>query len=409
MRSTTLAALTLTTLALAACGGQQPAPQPPPSAPLPMGTASAAAPPAETTPPPPPKPSLADLIPQTMKGLTDAANAHDAKKFASYFAEDDVLFAYGDPEVQKGRDGVTKMMTTVFDFAGDFKSAVTRVWTKGNVAVVEIVWSGTMANDFMGIKASKKPIGQTRLHVMWFNDDGLIKEEHEYGDGAGLTAQMKGAKGAPPVPTVPTSPTEMHAAKGTPDEDKLADWAKGLDETFSKDDVKLAVSTVADDGDYWLNISGMPATKGKKDLTKELTSWFKTFPDQKWSPTSTWGVDGFAIVEHTVSGTQKGAMGPLAASNKPVTNWHFVDILQPTADGKTQHGWGYANLVEMMMQTGAIKPPAEKAPKADAAKGAPKTDKDKDKGDATKGNPPKADAPKADKKMDMAKEPEKKK
>lgn len=383
MRHMNLTALTLTTLALVACGGEQPAPQPPPSVPPPPASAaaSAAPPPADTTPPPPPKPTLAELIPRTLKGISDALSAHDAKKLASYYSEDCVVEAYGTPDCDShGRDEVAKAAQRSVDAFGDSKAAATRVWLKGNLAVVEVVWAGTMTSDIMGIKASKKPVGQTRLHVLWFNDDGLVKEQHEYGDGAGLMAQLKGLKAAPAVPTVPTGAPEIHVSKGTPDEDTLAEAGKKMDETFSKDDVKAVLATVADDADYWVNISGGPAIKGKKDLTKDLTNWFKAFPDQKWTPTNSWGIDGFEIVEHTLSGTQKGPMGPLAASNKQVTNWHWVDIIQPTADGKMQHGWGYANLVEMMAQTGAIKPAAtdKVAPvaKADAGKDS--------KGDAAK-------------------------
>jgi steroid delta-isomerase-like uncharacterized protein len=400
MRPTTFAAFTLT--ALAACGGEQPAPQPPPPPPPLPAIGSATAPPADTTPPPPAKPSLAELVPQTLKGIGDAFNAHDAKKVATYYTEDCVVQAYGTTEREgHGRDDVAKAAQFVLDSFSDVKSAPMRVWAKGNVAVDEVVWAGTMTGDFLGVKASKKPAGQIRLHVMWFNDDGLVKEQHEYGDTASLMAQLKGAKGAPPVPMVPTNPPETHAAKGTPDEDKLVDGAKAMDDTFSKDDVKAVVATLADDAEYWLNISGAPATKGKKDLTKELTNWFKAFPDQKWTPTNAWGIDGFAIVEHTLSGTQKGPMGPLPASNKPVTNWHWVDIIQPAADGKLQRGWGFANLAEMMLQTGAMKPPGEKAPmaKTDMAKGGGKGDKS----DAPKGTAPKADAPKPDAMKDTAK------
>jgi hypothetical protein len=226
----------------------------------------------------------------------------------------------------------------------------------------------------MDMKATNKPVGQMRVHVYWFNDDGLVKEIHEYADDAGLMAQMKGDKKAPPVVALPTNPPEMHLAKGGPDEDKLADWAKKGDDAFNTG-VKGALGTFSDEADYWLNIGG-PAMKGKKEMTKGLEGWFKTFPDQKWTPTNAWGIDGFAIIEHTVTGTQKGSMGPLPASGKQVQSWHFVDIMQPTADGKLQHGWGYANMMEMLQQTGALKkgnekPAAAPAPKGQA-KGAPK-------------------------------------
>ncbi len=384
MRHTTLAALTLTTLALSACGGEQPSPQAPPagSPPPSAATASATPPPADTTPPPPPKPTLAELVPQTLKGINDAFNAHDAKKISAYYTEDATVQAYGDPEVH-GRDGIAKSMQMILDLVSDAKSAPLRVWTKGDVAIMELAWVGSMTGDFMGMKATKKPLGQTRLHIVWFNDDGLVKEQHEYGDAAGVMAQMKGAKMAPPVPTLPTNPPEVHAAKGTPEEDKLVEWAKAIDDAFDKDDVKAV--QLADDSDYWLNVTGAPATKGKKDMTKELTAWFKAFPDQKWTTSNAWGIDGFAIVEHSLAGTQKGSLGPLPASNKQVTGWHWVDIMQPSADQKLQHGWGYANMFEMMAQTGALKAPpgekakADKAEKADAAKPGPAKDPAKKK------------------------------
>jgi uncharacterized protein (TIGR02246 family) len=365
-----LAALTITTLVLGACGGEEPAPQPPPQPPPVMApTATASAAPA--TPPAPPKPELAELIPQTMRGIAEAFNAHDAKKIAAFFTEDCVASTYGTPDAH-GRDEIAKALQGLFDVAADVKSNALRAWVKGNVVVEEIAWAGTMTGDFMGIKASKKALGAMRVHVMWVNEDGLVHEMHEYGDDAGLMAQMTGKKGAPPVPAVPANPPQVHTAKGTADEDKLAEWAKSTDEAFNKDDAKAAVALMADDADYWLNISGAPATKGKKDLTKDLDGWFKTLPDQKWTSTNAWGIDGFAVIEHTVSGTQKGRMGLLPASNKPVSNWHWLDVLQPSADDKIQHGWGYANLIEMMQQTGALKQPgdkpvaAEKAPAVDA-------------------------------------------
>ncbi len=366
MRSTILAAITMTTLALAACGGEEPAPQAPPPVAPPPATASAAAPPVETAPPPAPKPGLAELIPQTLKGIDDAFNAHDAKKMAAFYTEDCVASAYGEPEAH-GRDDIAKGMDALFATFSDAKTVPARSWAKGEVVVSEMMWTGTMTGDFMGMKATKKLVGQLRLHVMWFNDDGLVREMHEYGDDTGLMAQMSGKKGAPPVPVLPANTPELHIAKGTPEEDKLADWVKAMDETFSKGDAKAVAAGLADDADYWINFTGAPATKGKKNLGKDLDGFFKAFPDQKWTTVNAWGVDGFGILEHTMTGTQKGRLGPLPASNKEVKSWHWVDVIQPSADGKLQHGWGYANLFEMMAQTGAVKQGGE-APKPAPAK-----------------------------------------
>lgn len=358
MRTIIIGIATVMTLAavLGACGGEQPPAQPPPPPP-PVAMSASAAPAAAPAPPPPPAPakaSLAELIPRALSGINDAFNAHDSKKLADYFTQDCVAVDFGVPEAH-GRDDIARSMQMVFDGFGDAKSVPTRTWIKGNVAISEFVWSGTMTGDLMMLKASHKPVGELRLHIMWFTDDGLVKEEHEYGDQAGLTAQIMGKKGAPPVPTLPTNGPDVHVGTNSADEDKLVVWAKTVDDAFDKDQPSGAAALLSEDADYWLNISGKPATKGKKDLTADLTRWFKAFPDQKWASTHAWGIDGFVIVEHALSGTQKAAMGQLPASNKPVKDWHWVDIYQLDADGKIKHGWGYANLLEMMMQTGGFK------------------------------------------------------
>jgi ketosteroid isomerase-like protein len=355
MRKTCFAAIVTVVPALGACAGEQPPAQPPPAPPPAAATASAAPELAPSpTPPPAPKPSLAELIPRTLNGIGEAFNAHDSKKLASYFTEDCTAVNYGVPEAH-GRGDIASSTQIVFDSFGDAKNAALRVWIKGNVAISELAWAGTMTGDLMMLKASHKPVGELRLHIMWFNDDGLVKAEHEYGDQAGLMAQIMGGKGAPPVPVLPTNGPDVHVAKDTPEEDKLADWAKSIDASFDKGDASAAAAQVADDAEWWMDIAAKPATKGKKALAQELGRWFKAFPDQKWATENAWGIDGFAIIEHTVSGTQKGPLGALTASNKPVKDWHWVDIVQPSADGKIERGWGYANLLELMEQTGALK------------------------------------------------------
>jgi ketosteroid isomerase-like protein len=303
-----------------------------------------------------------------MKGIGEAFAAHDATKMAQFVTDDVAVMDYGTGETHS-KGEFQAAFAKLFQMFPDIKSAPTRVWVKGNVVVTELAWTATMTNPVMGMKPTGKPVGGMRAHVLFFNDDGLVKELHEYADQAGSVAQMTAQKNAPPVPTLPTNPPELHIAGGSPDNDKLDDWARSIDDAFNKDDVKAVMPLFADDADYWLNLGG-PAMKGKKELEKSLTDWFKTFPDQKWTsnPSNSWGYEGWAIIEHSMSGTQKGAMGPLRASGKQVTSWHFIDIMQPTADGKVQHGWGYGNLFEMMAQTGALKKPGEK-PAPPPAKG----------------------------------------
>ena len=338
---------------LSACGGEQPGAKAPPesAAPVAAASASAAAVPSADASAPAPKPSLAYLMVQTLKGIGEAFNAHDAEKVASFYADDCTVADYGTPEA-RGPAEVARRLRRLFDAFGDAKTAPIRLWVKGNVAISEFVWAGTMTGDLMILKASHRPAGQLRVHVTWFDDDGRVKEEHDYGDQASLVAQMTGKRGAPPVPAIPTNGPDVHVSTSSPDEDKLVDRVRGIDEWLSKSDANGVVALMAPDADEWINFTGAPAVKGTRDLTKAIDRWFKAFPDQTWSTSNAWGIDGFVITEHSITGTQKGPLGPIAASNKPVVRWHWLDIWQANADGKIQHGWRYANLRELELQTG---------------------------------------------------------
>jgi uncharacterized protein (TIGR02246 family) len=362
MRTKTLATLVVLTCAAAACGGEPPPPPQPPPPPMAPPQPLSTAPTAEAPSPPPPKPAITDLVPQTLKNVTDAFNAHDAQKFAANFSSDVAGTAYGMPEMH-GRDDVVKNLQQLFDMSSDVKAGAARLFAKGNVIAVDWVSAGTMTGDFMGMKASKKPFGGHRLVVCWLNDDGLMTQTHEYADVAGMMAQVKGAKDAPAVPTVPTS-TEFHWAKNTPEEDKLADWVKTSNDAFNKDDAKAVSALFAPDGDLTFYTFGGKTIKGPKELEKFHGDFLKAIPKAQFTISNAWAVDGYVIAERTVSGTQKGRLGPLPASNKDVT-LHEAAILQPTADGKVQHVWAYGNAAEI-----APPPPPPPAPKAAAAPGA---------------------------------------
>ena len=301
-----------------ACGGEEPPPPQPPPPPPPVAAAPPASTTAEAPPPPAPKPTLADLIPQTLKAQGEAFNAHDAAKFAASYTADAVTVDYGMGE-SHGRDEVQKMIQGFMDMSSDAKGAPARVWVKGNTAVVDLVTGGTMTGDFMGMKASKKPFGHHMLCVATFSDDGLISGEHVYGDGPGMMAQLKGAKDAPEVPAMPSGAPEMHFAKNSPDEDKLVDFMKGFNDTFNKDDAKALSATIAPDAEVTFHFMGGKTVKAGKDLDKFHTDFLKAIPKAQFAITNAWGIDGVAIVERTITGKMTGKLGPVPPTNKDVT------------------------------------------------------------------------------------------
>jgi uncharacterized protein (TIGR02246 family) len=337
-----------------------------------------------------------DLITQSLKNMTDAFNAHDAQKFAANFTPDCVSTAFGMPMEMHGRDEIAKGLQTYFAVSSDAKGGAAQMFAKGNVVVVHWVSAGTMTGDFMGMKASKKPLGGHRLIVGTVGDDGLMTQTHDYQDYPGLMAQMKGAKDAPAVPSVPDT-TEIHWAKNSPEEDKLVDWVKGFSDAFNKDDAKALSGFFAPEGEVTFQFLGGKVVKSGADLDKFHGDLFKAIGNAQFTVNGAWGIDGFAIAERTMTGKFKGKLGPVAPTNKDVT-LHVCDIIQPTADGKVQHAWVFGNVAELSPPPPPKPAPAPKAaaptaPGAPTAAAAPKAPDTAPKAADTKATMPKPALP----------------
>jgi hypothetical protein len=371
-----------------ACGGEEPPPPQPPPPPPPVAAAPPASTTAEAPPAPAAKPTLADLIPQTLKAQGEAFNAHDAAKFAANYTADAVTMDYGMGE-SHGRDEIQKMIQGFMDMSSDAKGAPAHTWIKGNTAVVDLVSGGTMTGDFMGMKASKKPFGHHMLLVATFADDGLISGEHVYGDGPGMMAQLKGAKDAPEVPAMPTA-NDIHFAKNSPDEDKLVDWMKTFNDSFNKDDVKAISAGIAPDAEVTFQFMGGKTLKAGKELDKFHADLLKAIPKVQFSIVNAWGIDGFSVAERTFSGKMTGKLGPVPPTNKDVTV-HVADVIMPSADGKVSKGWVFGNMGELMPM-----PKMKEAPKEGAKDAKEGKDKGADKGAAA----PKKEEKKEEKKDD---------
>jgi len=351
-------------LVAAACGGEDKPPQTPPSPPVAVAPETTPDKPKETPPPAAPKASLAEMQQKALGAAMEALNAHDATKFAALYAPDAVMSAAGLRELN-GRDMIAADMKEWFETFGDVKVGFARAFMKKDVVVLEWALAGTYkGGGLFGEKGKDTPIGHHGLSVLWFDDNGLVKTEHRYGDLGAVAAQLgggaaKGAKGpaAPPIPTLPASP-EVVAAKGTPDEDKNAGVGASLLAAMSDHSEAKFAELVTDDIEQE-GLTTLAATKGKADAKKFFQAVTKAFPDAKLTPSGSWGVGDFAIVEYALTGTQKGPLGPLPASKKPVTV-HAVDVFR-IKDGKVARAWTFTNGLELLnqIQQVSITPPAK--------------------------------------------------
>ena len=87
------------------------------------------------------------------------------------------------------------------------------------------------------MKATGKPVGQSACTSCGSTTTGSMKEMHEYARRRRPSwRRCRARRARRPSPMLPTNPPEIHIAKGTPDEDKLAEWAKAGDDAFNKDD-----------------------------------------------------------------------------------------------------------------------------------------------------------------------------
>jgi ketosteroid isomerase-like protein len=343
---------------LLACGGAEPPPAaPPPPPPPPAETAPvASAAPTDTTPPaPPPKPAMSDMQQTTIKAVLAAFNAHDAKAVGAAYTTDAVVKSATHPDMT-GRDAVVAAWTANFTALPDTQVGFSRALLKGNVAVVSWAFTATDSGPGLMGKPTKRAVGHEGTSVLWFSDDGLVKEEHDYADEGVTKAQLdpKAKAGSfRPVPTLPAS-MQVVVSTGGPDEDALLATGNKLYTVEDTLKVKDVLPFFTDDVTF--NDYSSPAPiKGAKELAKLFGTYIKAFPDLHQMPlTNQWAIGTYLVSEGVMQGTNKGPMMGMAATKKPIAV-HFVDVVQMNG-GKAQVSETYMNSVEMLTQLGVIKP-----------------------------------------------------
>lgn len=305
-----------------------------------------------------PKESPAELQQKTMKAFTDATNAHDAKKLAGLYAEGSVVKIAGAPSDASGREAISQSYQKLFEAFKDYTMAPSRVFVKGDVAVVEWAFNGTHTGDLWGIKASEKKVGAQGVDVMWFTPEGQIKEHHVYYDGATILSQSGMSKQkARPIPTLASSP-QVTTATGSTEEAKNVDAMKNM--TVAMDAKKEAdwLASLADNVEYD-DMTQPQTSKGKAEAKKFFKEMTAAFPDTKSNIANAWGFGDFVVTEVSWTGTHKGAFFGMPATKKAVT-MKSIEIAQ-FKDGKMVKGWVYSNGADFMQQLGMM-------PKAGEAK-----------------------------------------
>ena len=348
---------------LAACGGggdvgkpvEQPKPAPIASAPAPVDSASAAAAASSAAVPAPPPASDATT---TVRTFLDGFNRQDPVKYVGAYAADATIVIPGMPDV-KGSAAIQAEHKHLLETFPDTRMNGVRLYTKGDVAVMEWVLSATQQNDWMGVKAANKAVGVRGLSIFWIDADGAIKKEARYYDLATLLGQIGGLKGT--WRGAPLLPAQMKAAasSGAATEGPNADVVKKLYGALS---AKSEVDFLGTQSDS-IELDDQTRTQsylGTVDTKKMFDMWTKALPDLKVAVVNAWGIGEWVVAETIMTGKQTGAMDGMPASGKALT-LHGAGVFQ-MKDGKILKGWTYANGLELRTQTGAFKMPAPAAP-----------------------------------------------
>lgn len=353
-----------------------------PTTDVPSTTSTAPEPTASTTEtatppstPPAPKKALADLIKENFAANDAGWLSHDPNKIGATYAANAVFMK---PGMQGAEDrsvsaNMVPELKSLFSGFPDLKMKTVRVVQAGSIAIAEWAVAGKNTGEAWGQKPTNKDVGYSGVSVLIFDEQGKITREHLYSDDPTLMSQlgMPGMRGRPVQP-LPTGATEWITQTGSEEEKKNADAVKAFYAAYDSKDSKAITASMTDDV-VFVDM-GRPDgdTKTNTKVTKDWETFSKAFPDVKFSPKSITAAGNLVVVEGSFSGTMKGNLGPIKATNKNGTV-HFVDILE-LKGGKVSKLVSYNNGAEF---AGAFLPPPPAPKGPPAAKPAPAPGGDK--------------------------------
>ncbi len=120
----------------------------------------------------------------------DAFNRHDAAAIAATYATDARMrdAAAGGPI--EGREAVRAYIDGYMKAFPDLRWERVGLEIDGDVGVEEWRCTGTHEGDMPGLPATHRQMTVDGCSVLFFGDDGLVREEHNYWDEAAMLRQL---------------------------------------------------------------------------------------------------------------------------------------------------------------------------------------------------------------------------
>jgi steroid delta-isomerase-like uncharacterized protein len=141
----------------------------------------------------------------------------------------------------------------------------------------------------------------------------------------------------------------VNAEENSPEAKLFKAWAEG----WSNDMEKL-LPIFTDDVVYEDATMGV-VNHGKEELRAFAAGFFTAFPDATFTLHSSFAAGNWAAMEWTLTGTQKGDMPGMPATNKRVSVRGSTVI--ELKDGKISRNTDYWDMATLMRQLGYLPPP----------------------------------------------------
>jgi ketosteroid isomerase-like protein len=251
------------------------------------------------------------------------------------------------------RAGTLKALGDLFGPFSDRKLTPLRVWQIDPVVVVEWGMTAVQSGDFMGVKATQKPVTIHGISLLWFDHNGLISDTHCYFDVGSVLAELGPApKGIEaPAPLATPGLVVPVVAQGSAAEKANVGIVNGSWDAFEAKNEAGYLAPIADDIEVFRLDRAAP-DRGKS-TRKGFYKWFTSgLSSLSQTPTNAWGIGSFVIEEYTVAGVHSGKLTDGAPSGHAL-RLHYVDV-DEMKDGKIVRTWTFGNSLELLAQIGQV-------------------------------------------------------
>jgi ketosteroid isomerase-like protein len=249
------------------------------------------------------------------------------------------------------RDGALKVLAELFSAFSGRTFTVGRTWQPPHVVIVEWTMAGVQARDWMGVKATQKPVSIRGLALFWFDQNELVSDTHLYFDVGATLAELgaapKGVEAPGPIPQA----TTVVAGPGTDAGKQNVTLVNASWDAFESKTEAGYLAPLADDIEVF-RLDRAAVERGKAERKKFFRWAAAGIGSLSQTPLNAWGVGSFVIEEYSLTGVHSGKLTDTPPSGHAL-RLHYVDV-DELKDGKVVRTWTFGNSLELYAQTGVV-------------------------------------------------------